>query len=176
MVCQLSNPLNSENASPFGTLRVYLSWADISAPVAKTASATAEIITIPDEIFAMAHSFDVICKSRAASLRSAEGEVKDLHARVKKIYLEIMICDGLRLTDQLVGSRFGDSAGAHFVDISTVGDARRLPVDCHAKSHRGPWYTRRHDKVQIAGVEAIHDSPLDLVQHRGLWLDGPIAP
>src|SRR5271155_3309604 len=40
MVCQPSYPLNSENASPFATLRVYRSWAEIAAPTPKTASAT----------------------------------------------------------------------------------------------------------------------------------------
>src|SRR5262250_528385 len=39
-VGQSSNPLNSENASPFGTCTVYLSCAEMALPP-KTASATA---------------------------------------------------------------------------------------------------------------------------------------
>src|SRR5580692_388114 len=41
MTCQPSYPLNSENASPFGTFNSYLSCADNAAPVLKTASAAA---------------------------------------------------------------------------------------------------------------------------------------
>src|SRR5882672_8688506 len=48
--CQSSYPLNSENASPFGTCTVYLSCAEMALPP-KTAS-TAAIITISqDAIF-----------------------------------------------------------------------------------------------------------------------------
>src|SRR3984893_2574036 len=43
---QSSYPLNSENASPSGTLTVYLSWAEIAAPVARAASSTAPVTLI----------------------------------------------------------------------------------------------------------------------------------
>src|ERR1700678_1663093 len=36
MGCQVSYPLNSENASPPGTLRVYLSCAEMATPATKT--------------------------------------------------------------------------------------------------------------------------------------------
>src|SRR5882757_9594821 len=61
MVCQPSYPLNSENASPFGTLRVYWSWADMALPPTKTTSTTAMITISQDEILVMAHSSVVIC-------------------------------------------------------------------------------------------------------------------
>src|SRR5258708_250438 len=61
MVCQPSYPLNSENASPFGTLREYLSSADMTLPPTKTTSTTAMITVSQDEILAMAHSSVVIC-------------------------------------------------------------------------------------------------------------------
>src|SRR5882762_5148947 len=47
-VCQLSYPLNSENASPFGTRTVYLAWPVSCAEVAllpRTASETTTITT-----------------------------------------------------------------------------------------------------------------------------------
>src|SRR5258706_13593110 len=55
MVCQPSYPLNSANASPFGTLRVYLSWADIALPPTTTASTTATVTISQDKILVMAH-------------------------------------------------------------------------------------------------------------------------
>src|SRR5512139_374135 len=52
--CQFSYPLNSENLSPFGTLKVYLSCA--AKPILpKTASSAAMTIT-EDEVLVMAHS------------------------------------------------------------------------------------------------------------------------
>src|SRR5712691_11671065 len=50
--CQSSYPLNSENASPFGTCTVYLSCADMALPP-KTASATTTIAISQDGIFVM---------------------------------------------------------------------------------------------------------------------------
>src|SRR5882672_11066883 len=61
MVCQPSYPLNSENASPFGTFRVYLSWAEIAAPVARTASATVipTVINVPLLVIAAVSFYSV---------------------------------------------------------------------------------------------------------------------
>src|SRR5215472_8037449 len=50
--CQLSYPLNSENASPFGTLSVYLSCAEKPLPP-KTASPTAMVSVNPYETLLM---------------------------------------------------------------------------------------------------------------------------
>src|SRR5271169_3204075 len=46
--CQLSSPLNSENASPFGTCKVYLSCAEMALPP-KTAT-TAAMIKIAENV------------------------------------------------------------------------------------------------------------------------------
>src|SRR5260370_37357598 len=51
--CQSSYPLNSENASPFGTCTVYLSCAEMALPP-KTASTTAMITVSQDGILVMA--------------------------------------------------------------------------------------------------------------------------
>src|SRR3954466_3609709 len=51
-VCQSSYPLNSENASPFGTCTVYLSCAEMALPP-KTASTTAMITVSQDGILVM---------------------------------------------------------------------------------------------------------------------------
>jgi hypothetical protein len=47
---QSSYPLNSENASPFGTCKVYLSCAEIAAPAAKMAI-DAEMLRLISELF-----------------------------------------------------------------------------------------------------------------------------
>ena len=53
--CQLSYPLNSENASPPGTFTVYLSCAEMALSL-ETASTNAMITITPDSIVFMAHS------------------------------------------------------------------------------------------------------------------------
>src|SRR5262249_51435450 len=60
--CQASYPLNSENASPPGTLTVYLScWAKAKLP--KRASNTATITVAGNAVLFMAHSCAAVCKS-----------------------------------------------------------------------------------------------------------------
>jgi hypothetical protein len=66
IVSQLSYPLNSENASPFGTLTLYLSWAEIAAPAARTASAT--VMLTPINRF-----LPFICRSSLIRLMKRHG-------------------------------------------------------------------------------------------------------
>src|SRR5215510_16521083 len=62
--CQSSYPLKSENASPFGTFKVYLSCAASTIP-AETPSDTAMIIIGEDEVLIMVRSTVTACESNS---------------------------------------------------------------------------------------------------------------
>src|SRR5215510_13601558 len=95
---------------------------------------------------------------------SAERERKSLHARTQKLDLELSIGDGFRLSDQLVQTLFGHRAVALLVNVCSVGRARRLSVDQHAKFHGRSWRCRTHDEMKIAGVKAVRDASIGFVQ------------
>jgi hypothetical protein len=117
------------------------------------------------------------CGDRVNSLcrGSAERERKSLHARIEKLDLELSISDGLRLSDQLIQPLFGNRAVALGVNVNSVSSARRLSIDEHAKSHGSSSRCRSHDEMKIAGVKAVRDPPVGLVQHSGLFLHRPIT-
>src|SRR5215212_2768185 len=106
---------------------------------------------------------------------SAERERKSLHPRIKKLDLEVAISDGLGLSDQLIQPLLGNRAVALLVNVDSVSSPRRLPVDEHAKSHGGSSRCRSHHEMKIAGVKAVSDPPVGLVQHGGLSLHSPIT-
>ena len=106
---------------------------------------------------------------------SAERERKNLHARIEKLDLELSISDGLRLSDQLIHPLFGNRAVALVVNVNSVSSARRLSIDKHAKAHGSSSRRRSHDEMKIAGVKAVRDPPVGLVQHSGLFLHRPIT-
>src|SRR5215211_34902 len=105
----------------------------------------------------------------------AEGEGVGLDTWVEEGDLEGVVADGAGLADELVQPRFGGRAVALVVHVGAVGGARRLPVDEHVEPHGGPSCCRSHGQVQVAGVEAVDDPPLGLVEHDGLWLHRPVA-
>src|SRR5829696_6502719 len=106
---------------------------------------------------------------------SAERERKSLHPRIKKLDLEVSISDGLGLSNQLIQPLFCDRAVALLVNVDSVSSARRLPIDEYAKSHGGSSRCRSHHEMKIAGVKAVRDPPVGLVQHGGLSLHRPIT-
>ena len=101
---------------------------------------------------------------------SAERERKSLHARIEKLDLELSISDGLRLPDQLIQPLFGHRAVALFVDVDAVSSARRLSIDADAKAHGSSSRRRAHDEMKIAGVKAVRDPSVGLVQHGGRFV------
>src|SRR6266850_6188887 len=76
-VCQLSYPLNSENASPFGTRTVYLAWPVSCAEVAllprtastETASETTTITTAGTLLLVIAALFLVVYRLRSSAAK-----------------------------------------------------------------------------------------------------------
>ena len=82
---------------------------------------------------------------------------------------------GSRLPDQLIQPLFCHRAVALVVNVNSVSSARRLSIDEHAKSHGRSSRCRSHDEMKIAGVKAIRDPPVGLVQHNGLFPHRPIA-
>ncbi|HZY59755.1 MAG TPA: hypothetical protein VFE56_08335 [Candidatus Binataceae bacterium] len=103
----------------------------------------------------------------------AERERKDLHARTEKLDLELAICDGFGLSNQLIQTLFGHCAVALFVNVNAVSRAWRLSIDAHAKSHGRSW--RCWDEMKIAGVKTVRDASIGLVQYGGFLLHRPIG-
>src|SRR4029077_10977913 len=82
---QSSYPLNSENASPFGTCTVYLSCAEIALPP-KTASTTATITITENGILVIAHSCACDCKSNFNRVRSnGDGAMRGKYNLLSKV-------------------------------------------------------------------------------------------
>ena len=68
------------------------------------------------------------------------------------------------MSDQLVQPLFGHSAVALLVNVNSVSRAGRLSINQHAKFHGRSWRWRAHDKMKIAGMKAVGDAPIGLVQ------------
>jgi hypothetical protein len=56
-----------------------------------------------------------------------------------------------------------------------VSGARRLSINEYAKSHRRSSRRRSHDEMKIAGMKAVGDPPVGLVQHGEPFLHRPIT-
>src|SRR5882724_4306673 len=70
---------------------------------------------------------------------------------------------------------FGNRSVALIVNVNAVSSARRLSIDEHAKSHGSARRCRSHDEVKIAGMKAVRDPAVSLVQGDELSLHRPIA-
>jgi hypothetical protein len=99
----------------------------------------------------------MVRKQAQMTHRSTECEREGLHARIEKLDLEQPIGDWRRLANQLIQPLLGDYADTLIINVDTVSGADWLSIDQHPKPHRGPWRGRSHDKMEIAGVEAIGD-------------------
>jgi len=105
----------------------------------------------------------------------AEGKRVNLDAGIEEDDLEGSLGDGATLADKVVKLWLSGSAVAEAVHMSSVRSPRRPSVEVHAKSHGRTWRCRSHNQVQVAGVEAVGDSPLGLVKDRGLHPHRPLA-
>src|SRR5580692_5351870 len=73
MTCQLSYPLNSENAMPPGTFRVYLSGAEMA--LAPTRARTAAIVPIVNMLFRFITA-PPVCRRAPQPIRPPSGDGK----------------------------------------------------------------------------------------------------
>src|SRR5215475_14325855 len=69
----------------------------------------------------------------------------------------------------------GNRAVSLVINIDAMGGTRRLSIDVHTKPHRSCSRRGSHDEMQIAGVKAIGDPPVGLVQHARSLLYSPLA-
>src|SRR5258708_2456057 len=83
------------------------------------------------------------------------------------------IADGLRLSDELLQLGLGIRAVDLVVTVNSVGRAGRLSVDEHQKSYGSSSRRRSHDEIKLAGMQAVRDPSVGLVQHGGLFLHRP---
>jgi hypothetical protein len=56
-----------------------------------------------------------------------------------------------------------------------LGGAGRLSIDEHAKAHGSAWRCRPHDEMKIAGMKAVCDPAVGVVQRCGLFPHRPIT-
>ena len=107
---------------------------------------------------------------------SAECEIKHRDAWIEKFDLELPVLDGPRLPYQLIHSRrFGYRAITLAIGISSVSGGRRLSIDQHAKAHRCTARRQTHDEIKVAGMKAVRDPPVGLVEYGSLFPYGPIT-
>src|SRR5205823_1716660 len=107
--------------------------------------------------------------------QSAEGECKSLHTRIEKLDLELSIGDRPLLADQLIQPLVGHRAVALFVDIGSMRSTGWLSIDEHTKTHGSPPRCGSHNEMKIAGVKAIGDPPVGLVQGGKRLLNRPVT-
>jgi hypothetical protein len=106
---------------------------------------------------------------------STEGERKRPHSGIEKLNLELLIGDGLRLSNQLVQPLFGNRAFASHIEVKSASRDCWLPVYEHAKPHGRSLLSRTHNEMKVAGVEAVRNPSTGLIQYNGLSSDCPIA-
>src|SRR5829696_3524457 len=111
----------------------------------------------------------------APATESSEREAIGLHARTEILDLEQSIGYGLRLSDQLVQPLFANRAVAMLINLGSVGGARRLSVDEHAKRHRRTPLGRPHHEVHVTRVEPDRDPSWRLLEHRRVLGEPPDA-
>src|SRR5207248_9205087 len=102
-------------------------------------------------------------------------ERKGLQACIEKRDLELAISNVPRLSDQLIQPLVGHRAVALVVNVTSVGIARRLSIEEHAKAHGRSSRCRSHDQMQIAGVKAVRDAPWGLPQRNGPSPSRPLS-
>jgi hypothetical protein len=107
--------------------------------------------------------------------RSAEGERKGLNAGIKKLNFELPIRNRTRLPDQLVHPQLGNCAFTSVVYINSVCAPWRASIDVQTKPRGTPRRCRPHHQMQIAGMKAVGDTPIWLVQQNGFFAHVPIA-
>src|SRR5262245_2194168 len=109
----------------------------------------------------------------ARPLPEREGE--RLHAGVEELDLELAIDDRFGLSDQLMQARLADDAIAGGIHVETSRGSRRLAVNRHAETNRGPLQWRTHDEMQVAGMKAIRDPSAWVAKNGRLPAHRPIA-
>src|SRR5262249_17352125 len=107
--------------------------------------------------------------------KSAEREAKSFDARIEKLDFKLAIDDWSALPDQLVQALCGHRADASFVDVKSVSGARRLSIDQDTQFDGRSRRRGAHDEMKIAGMKAVHEASVGLVQFGGVALYRPIA-
>jgi hypothetical protein len=121
------------------------------------------------------HLRQVESKSTRREPRPAEGERESLHAGVEELDREQSVDERLRLPDELEQPMFSDCSVAALVDVESMSGGRWLSVDRHSKAYRLSRPRWPHDKMHVAGVEAIHHLARGGVQDRRLPANRPVT-
>ena len=104
----------------------------------------------------------------------AEGERVGLDLGVEEGDLEGAVGNGTGLPEKLVQPLFGHRSVTLVVHIDPMCRAWWLSVEKHAESYGCVPYCRAHDQVEVAGVEAVANLPVGLVQRGSLFAYRPV--
>src|SRR5262245_41381199 len=69
----------------------------------------------------------------------------------------------------------GHRADALFINVKSVSGAWRLSIDQDAKFNGRSRCRRTHDEMKIAGMKAVYEAPVRLVQFDGVAFYRPVA-
>jgi hypothetical protein len=113
--------------------------------------------------------------SHRGQRESSERKTKHFHSRVGKLYLELTIRYLCLQAHELVRPLAICDSVPLIIDIGAVPCARRLAVDLDREPHwlRSRW--RAHYEIHVAGVEAIREPTIRLVQHGASSFHRPSA-
>src|SRR6266699_3211291 len=103
-----------------------------------------------------------------------ERKTKRFYSRVGKLYFELSISNRFLLTHELVRPLTSCRPVPLIIDVGSVRCTGRLAVDLYCEPHRLRSRRRAHYEIHVAGVEAIHDATIRLVQYNGLSIHRPI--
>ena len=105
----------------------------------------------------------------------AEREGERLRASIEELDFELSICDRLRLSDQLIQTRFHHRAVAALVYIEAMSRTWRLPVNRHAETNGLAWSWRPHHEMKVARVKARHYATGGTAENGRLLANRPLA-
>ncbi len=98
-----------------------------------------------------------------------------MYAGIKKADFECVVANGARLADELVEPLCGHGTVAIGIGIGPMSVTGRLAIDGHLEAHRFAVGTRAEHQMQIAGMEAVVDATVLVVQRGLLGSNSPVA-
>src|SRR5262249_23794157 len=106
---------------------------------------------------------------------SPERESVGVNSRIQELNCERVVTYHIVLSDKLIQTLAVDDALTVRVGVGAVIRARRISVNCHAKSYWFPVRAGTQDEMQIASVKPIHNTATHSIEDRILTCDRPIA-
>ena len=104
-----------------------------------------------------------------------ERKTKRFHSRLSELYLELSIGYRFLLAHELIRPLTSGRAVPLIIDVGSVRCTGRLAVDLYREPHRLRSRRRAHDEIHVAGVEAIRDLAIRVVEYSASSFHSPIT-